>query len=276
MLPLEPPAGNGTGHCETMHLPDALDTPATCTALWKWATIKNRHRNRCIKVVSLEYPEFTTDTTAILSQWHTTKRPTHRGPHTATANRIGSSSFGAISQSGTASCHCHWNHWDPQRAPHPQQPDASDSTAIAGIVKQGITATPFHSSMNCSHHLRSDRVAAFKRIHRPDLLAVDSNSIRRRTKVRPGRTTVAACCRWPSRDSRSLFLHAFLTTHSATFARIRCNFSCGSLTTRPTVSISKPKNIISADRPEHFAGATGTPSRWHTSSIASMFDRLPL
>ena len=45
---------------------------------------------------SLQQPVFPTVTTAMLSQWHSTRDPAHCDPQIATAKRIGSNSFGAI------------------------------------------------------------------------------------------------------------------------------------------------------------------------------------
>ena len=72
-------------------------------AAWMWiswyATTKNMHLNMCIMILSFARPEFTTATTAILSQWHSTRLPDHHLPHTTIENRIGSNFFSAICHS---------------------------------------------------------------------------------------------------------------------------------------------------------------------------------
>ena len=124
---------------------------------------------------------------------------------------------------------------------------------------------PFQPSMKASHHDRSDLVEWSL------FLKAESSSISRRTKVRPGGITVAACCRWPSSDSSSLFLQAFLVLHSLTSDCIHLSFSSGSLTTSALVSISKPRNTMTVAGPTNSAGATGMPSLLHESSISSRF-----
>ena len=139
--------------------------------------------------------------TAILSQRQCTRRPPHRCPQIATANGIGKSSLGAICHPWAAPCHCHWSHCGPHRAPQPNDPEASDSTVITGKEYLGIIDTPFHPSKNVAQHVRSDRVDALRRTHLSLDRTTDNSSIRRCTKVRPGRTTVAVCYRCPRRDS---------------------------------------------------------------------------
>lgn len=181
--------------------------------------------------MSWDRPELTTATTAMLSQWHSTSRPPQCSPHIATAKRIGRSSFGEIGHSIDGPSHFHCNHHDPQWAPQPQEPEASVSSGMAGIETFGTMETPFHLSIKTNHQFRSERVDELRRIHRSCVCTVETSSIKRRTNVRPGRTTVAACCKCPKRDSRSLFLHAFLPSQSLTKDRVRCNLSSGNLIT---------------------------------------------
>ena len=89
----------------------------------------------------------TTATTVMLSQWHSTSHPPQCSPHTATTKRIGRSSFGEIGHSIDGPSHFHCNHHDPQRAPQPQEPEASVSSGMAGIETFGTMETPFHLSI---------------------------------------------------------------------------------------------------------------------------------
>ena len=168
-------------------------------------------RNRCMSTLSLARPELITATTATLSQWHSTRWPHHCLPHTTIANSIGSSSFGAIDHSFDGPSHFHWNHWEPHAAPQPHEPDASVFSGPSTGTSFGISEMPFHPSMYISHHIKSECVDAFSLIQWSLRRKAATSSIKRRTNVRPGWITVAACCRWPRRDSNSFFLHPFFS-----------------------------------------------------------------
>ena len=172
--------------------------------------MKNRHRSKWSSVLSFAFPELTTSTTAALSQRHSTLEPDQCLPHIAKLQTIGNSSFGAIVQLEVLPSHCHWNQWGPQNTPHPQDPNASDTRGVRCGVILDIKDTPFHPSMKQLHHCRSERTAHPSLIQWSLLRKAPSSSSSLRTKVRPGRTTIAACWRWPSRHSRSCLLHAFL------------------------------------------------------------------
>ena len=240
------------------------DRWVACTCIFQCAATKNMLLRRCIRILSFARPELTTTTTAMLSHRHFTRLPAHRLPHTTRANKIGRSSFEAICQFAAGPSHFQW-------APQPQDPDASLTSGIVPCVVLGIRETPFQLSIKICHHTMSDRVDSLIRMQLVPFWNADTNLIIRRTNVRPGRTTIAACCRWPRSDWSSLFLQPFLPTHSRTKARMRCSFACGSLTTMLTVSSSKPRKTSSVAGPSHFAGATGIPSLPHDDSSMIQF-----
>ena len=86
-------------------------------------------------------------TTAALSQRYSTSTPGHASPQTIAANTIGRSSFAAIAcrpigRSSQVSC----SHMVPQKAPHPQFPEASERTTTSGctVATLRMRDTPFH------------------------------------------------------------------------------------------------------------------------------------
>ena len=138
--------------------------------------------------LSFERPELLTAPTAMLSQRHSRRLPTHCLPHTTTEKIIGRSSFGAMSHSQERPSYLHWNHWEPQWVPHPHRPDASETSGIDMGNALGRRETPFQPSVKASH-----QVDSFSLIQWSLFSNAESSSIRRRTKVRPGRISVAAC-----------------------------------------------------------------------------------
>ena len=117
------------------------------------------------------------------------------------------------SPTGAGQCHLSWNYCSVAGsiAPHPTLPDAFDQTWCGGRAFRSlvINTTPFQSSMNISHHRRSE----WK--HWPSLmwwcafLAPASNSNNLRMNVFPGRTTAPAWANFPTRDSNSTRRHPF-------------------------------------------------------------------
>ena len=70
-----------------------------------------------------------TATTASLSHLHIAVAPFHRVPHKATAITSGTSSLTAMEAASTeVPAHYTWSHSYALYAPHPQAPDASDTT----------------------------------------------------------------------------------------------------------------------------------------------------
>ena len=138
----------------------------------------------------------------------------------------GNSSFGAIDQCAAAPLHFHWNQWGPQKAPQPQDPDASDTRGGWIGLALGIREIPFQSERKQLHQSRSERTELLSRTQCSLFWNPASSSISRR---RPGR--------------------------SFTSLRVRCSFGCGSLTTSASLSNSKPRNTRQVAGPSHLAGA---------------------
>ena len=131
-----------------------LNTPLMCVAkMWKeYLACKNtRHRNRCMASGSRLDPEFTMATTAALSHCARTVFPTQPGPHSAAAITIGRSSLTVIfcSLLAPSPAHFNWNQSRSFRAPHPHDPDASDTmdTLNSGLAlfTTDIMEIPFHA-----------------------------------------------------------------------------------------------------------------------------------
>ena len=148
-------------------------------------------------------------TTASLSEWKHTVQPRQCWPHTTPATTIGNSSFGAILADAMGSRpHGIWYHSPCQTAPQPHPPDASDQTWTSGVATRSGRKidVPFHDTMNVRHHSRSARHSLFRRMVKCCLKwcvwARRSYILLR--KMRPGRTTLLACCSIPTSDSRSL------------------------------------------------------------------------
>ena len=84
---------------QEMALASLFETPSTCFATkekLKWTSMKNKHLISCAIYLSLHAPEFTTETTASLSQQQQTVQPFQWGPQIPAANIMGSNSFTAI------------------------------------------------------------------------------------------------------------------------------------------------------------------------------------
>lgn len=165
-------------------------------------------------MLSFALPEFTNATTAALSQWHSTLEPAHCRHSITMPSIMGSSSFGAIDQAVALPSHFHWNQWDPQDAPQPQDPEASYTSGVCWGSALGIREMPFQCSIKQLHHRRSERTVLHSLIQWSLLRKEASNSNSLHTNVRPGCTTVAACWRCSTRHSRSCFLCALLSCHS--------------------------------------------------------------
>ena len=158
-------------------------------------------------------PDLMMATTAALSHRQRTVFPWHSWPHTAQAITIERSSLTVMWTSCHIPCHNPWNHFpSDENAPQPIFPDASDVIVTSGetLPSDAIILTPFQSNKNMTHHSRSERKLALRRIWRCSSLATWARSIMRRRNDRPGFTTLVACWRWPISDKSSLFVHDLL------------------------------------------------------------------
>ena len=79
---------------------------------------------------------------------------------------------------------------------------------------------PFQCAANVFHQAKSARNSALRR-------TTLSNEMARRKKDLPGRITLVACCRTPIKDSKSLRVHAFRSSHYANVCDNLCIFSFG-------------------------------------------------
>ena len=123
--------------------------------------------------------------------------------------------------------------------------------------------TPFHSWRNVAHPRRSDLKLRLSRIWWWSSFAVVAKSITRLTKVRPGFTTLPACCRCPIRGSSSLLVHDFLPCHDFIRDCRLCSLSAGRRSSIVAVSSSMPRNGSTVLGPSSLSSAKGTPSLLH-------------
>ena len=73
---------------------------------------------------------------------------------------------------------------------------------------------PFHSSMNWTHHCKSDRNSTLRRMGWSGWRKTQRRLIIRRKKVRPGQTTWKAWCSFPRSDSSCVRVHHRFCCHS--------------------------------------------------------------
>ena len=79
---------------------------------------------------------------------------------------IGISSFSAIDSGWALASQCSWNHAWPHQAPQPQEPEASVVKVVLGRSEGGgRKEVPFHDFRKLSHHARSARNPALRRIY---------------------------------------------------------------------------------------------------------------
>ena len=126
---------------------------------------------------------------------------------------MGTSSLAAIPIVLHVSGHLSWSQrfrsW--VSAPQPKEPDASEYTLHVG-AGEGKKDRPFQCCSRHCHHAMSARASTLRRMKCEGL---DTRDIRENSewrKIRLGLITVAACDRWPMRDSRSLRVHALRVT----------------------------------------------------------------
>ena len=122
-----------------------FSSPGMCTILCsksKWASIKNRDLNKCIRGGSRA--EYTADCLVIGPEENLLT--CHFWPQRAAARTIGNSSLVAMFTPSQPNGHWNWNQAVPpsKKAPQPQDPEAP-----AG--RPGKRATPFWPSRKVSH-----------------------------------------------------------------------------------------------------------------------------
>ena len=90
------------------------------------------------------------------------------------------------------------NQWGADQAPQPHEPDASVNKCLSGDFKRRnwCTDVPGQCSRRESHQASSERAARLRRSTLPGLVA--KRALR---NALPSGKTVAACTRWPTRDS---------------------------------------------------------------------------
>ena len=184
-------------------------------------------------------------------------------PHETT---IGNSSLAVICTDSQEVGQCNRNQSpDGMNAPQPHPPDAPDVTTVrlAEQAKVENRATPFQPSRNKSHHIKSERKAALKRTWWWSSLRVETRSIIRLRKVRPGRTTRKACCRCPIKDNNSRLVHDLRQRHAQIITDSRCSLAGGNFRTLARVSTSMPRNSRVVLGPSVFWEVIGTPSLRH-------------
>ena len=130
------------------------------------ASIRNKQCSRRIRLSSLQYLALMMSTTAWLSQRALTWQFSHSLPHAIPAIIMGMSSRTAIEWVFAVCGHCSWNQWVPQKAPHPQEPDASDVIVTVGVAfpSDDSNEIPFQSFKKVCHHMRSDLKLLFRRM----------------------------------------------------------------------------------------------------------------
>ena len=219
---------------------------------------------RCITNASLVVLERRRSTT-MLSELKHMHFPVHCSPHSAAAITTGSSSLAVMWVSLHLSGHCTWNQpYGIEKPPHPKQPEASDVTCIdaTGAGKKDL---PFPSLKNIPHHLISALALRFRRRLWHGAEARDRSENKLRRKVRPCGITVAACERWPSKDSSSFLVHDFFPIHACIRVTRLASLSEGRRNSNLWVSIRIPRNTRDVVGPSVLFAATGIPTKWRVS-----------
>ena len=118
----------------------------------------------CMASTFFEALEFTIASTAELSHCASTTFPRQLCPEITATITIGASSFTVMCVSCILATHGSTNHCSPQKAPHPQVPDASDVKMTCGFAPglASIIADPFHSLANDVHHSMSALASQFR------------------------------------------------------------------------------------------------------------------
>ena len=151
---------------------------------WR-AAAKSRARRRAPRVGSEQKRRLMTRDTPSLSQRNWTRRRCQRGPHTWAARTIGKSSLYPIEAELPT------NQSPLRKAVYPMEPEASDATCRSLSCDQRgkvMKLAPFQSRANDHHQRISSRASRERRMKWWPL----RKSVRRRTKGRPGYTTLEA------------------------------------------------------------------------------------
>ena len=163
-----------------------------------------------------------------------------------------------------------------QTAPQPHAPEASEEKMTVGVhfgLWTSIMLRAFQTEMKVSHQAKSAWNSASSLTQWFGCLAFVDRSIMRLKKARPGCTTLQACESFPTSDSNSRFLQAFLYFHSLISAFNFSSFCSGRRISLRSVSNAMPKNVSTADGPSIFSLFNGTPSH---SQVLNINSRLSL
>ena len=224
--------------------------PAMCSMqrFILYCTTKNhRQRNRCMTSASLEEPFFTTPTTPMLSHWSSTVFWKSWCLHATQLSTIGTISLAILCMGCQSSDHFHCSQSPWMKAPQPREPEASICMIAWGATDGAIKLTPFHSLMNVYHHW----------VKWSSCLTLAATLYIRPTNIRLGRTTLAACCSRPTRDSIWRFVAEHLFNQDQISWRIFCNLLSGRRASMWTVSSRMPKNSSEVEGPSNFSTASG-------------------
>ena len=206
----------------------SLWTPGTCLAekeKEKRAADNDKSRSKYISSGTLDVLELRMCTIAS-SQRNEMCWRGHWAPQTRAARTTGNCALQAMDWD---CCECPQellNHAALRYAPNPKDPDASETTSTSAggdMPGKSQKLTPFHEDNKVCHNSRSRRNSWFKRMGWSRLRKQHNKSTIRCKKVRPGQTTLAACCRWPINDSSCPRLHHLLERHCWTIRQAASN-----------------------------------------------------
>ena len=126
-------------------------------------------------------PRLTAVTTVGLSHSNNTWRPESCFAKAMAASTTGTISFGAMGMSRQVEGHWSWIHELSSTAPHPQEPDASDLTAMEGRSRPVAASNPcpFHWEINLAHQAISDLASQLSLVKWWSSLTVVDRSIKR-------------------------------------------------------------------------------------------------
>ena len=124
---------------------------------------------------------------------------------------------------------------------------------------------PFHSSMNWTHHCKSDRNSTLRRMGWSGWRKTQRRLIIRRKKVRPGQTTCHAWCSFPSSSSSCVRVHHRFCCHSLRSCLRASNLTLGRRAIWRMESNSIPKTIKQVAGPSVLSGCKGMPMQTATN-----------
>ena len=129
--------------------------------------------------------------------------------------------------------------------------------------------TPFHLSRKRDHQMMSLLKPVFSLIGASKWICLLEVSIIRLRKVRPGFTTVLACCKYPIKERSWYFVHDFLSFHDWIKRLRRYSFWRGKQSCICSMSIRIPRNSMIIAGPTTFSCFTGKPSSWQKGNAKS-------